>query len=608
MNEFCTSVAIMERGRMVVAAGSTRSMPRIMGESFLAVDVLGDLELFFGIMASDELAGPIEWNGGTLQFRYRGGAEEACAASCPAGRLGSAGRVVREAEGEPRGAVSQGGSEGAFVMSHRLAGKLARQPDLRQARSIAAPQAAASLALVITVVLCLCIVWGGFQLDAFRNGGTFGILFGLQAILLGIMGTAQVASAVSSARASGILDFHRVSPLSSAELVLGFFFGAPVREYLLLACTLPFAFLCLAMGSLNFRELLQLVIILISTSWVLHGLSLLNALTLKKQAGARGVVGLAIFFGFMTSGLFRGFGNILSHLDQDPRLEFFGISLPWLIVVLLYQIPILFFTFLAARRKMNSERLHPLSKPQALAALGTLGVLVLGGIWTVDDMRWLATVVIYLLATLGMILTVMVTPTQAEYYKGLWRCQTRPGPDSALGRSGAQPALPRDGLRIVLVTATTAWQRLAEGSNLASTSPHSSFPLAIANGVLVVAYFGLAHQFFLLRFGRRGPNYLGLFLFLTWVVPLLVGTIMVFSSTEAGPGQVAFAVSPIAGIGLATGMSGEASASLMAVQAAAITPSLLFTFVYSGLVSSAKRRVCAGRSHRNRKDERSRRA
>ena len=87
-------------------------------------------------------------------------------------------------------------------------------------------------AIVITVVLCGCITWAGFQLDSFITGGAFGALFALQAVILAIMGSTQVGTSVSSARASGILDFHRVSPLSATELVLGFFFGAPIREYL----------------------------------------------------------------------------------------------------------------------------------------------------------------------------------------------------------------------------------------------------------------------------------------------------------------------------------------------------------------------------------------
>ena len=78
---------------------------------------------------------------------------------------------------------------------------------------------------------------------------------------------------------------------------------------------------------------------------------------------------------------------------------------------------------------------------------------------------------------------------------------------------------------IVLVTATIVWT----GSRTRGSDPpapiQASFPLAIANGVLVVAYFGLALQFFLLRFGRRGAGLLALFLFLAWVVPLILGSI-----------------------------------------------------------------------------------
>ena len=79
---------------------------------------------------------------------------------------------------------------------------------------------------MITLSLCFCIAWGGFELDALQNGGAFGTFFALGAVILGIMGASQINSSVFSARASGIMDFHRVSPLSPTELALGFFFGA----------------------------------------------------------------------------------------------------------------------------------------------------------------------------------------------------------------------------------------------------------------------------------------------------------------------------------------------------------------------------------------------
>jgi ABC-2 type transport system ATP-binding protein len=79
MNEFCTAVAIMEKGRLVVSGRIDEVNARIMGESLLAVEVLGDPQAFLEIIAGDERAGPAERRGASYEFRYRGGAEEASA-------------------------------------------------------------------------------------------------------------------------------------------------------------------------------------------------------------------------------------------------------------------------------------------------------------------------------------------------------------------------------------------------------------------------------------------------------------------------------------------------------------------------------------------------
>ena len=54
MNEFCTSVAIMERGRLVVSGRIDEVNARIMGDSSLSVEVLGEPEAFLRILAEDE--------------------------------------------------------------------------------------------------------------------------------------------------------------------------------------------------------------------------------------------------------------------------------------------------------------------------------------------------------------------------------------------------------------------------------------------------------------------------------------------------------------------------------------------------------------------------
>ncbi len=94
--------------------------------------------------------------------------------------------------------------------------------------------------LSVVVLLCLCVAYAGYALDIFKTGSAAGMIVAIQFVLLVIMGSGQVGASVSGARTSGILDFHRVSPMSPTELTLGFFFGAPIREYVLFAATLPF--------------------------------------------------------------------------------------------------------------------------------------------------------------------------------------------------------------------------------------------------------------------------------------------------------------------------------------------------------------------------------
>jgi ABC-2 type transport system ATP-binding protein len=79
MNEFCTSVAIMERGRLVVGGRIDEISRRVMGESKLTVEVLDGADVFARIVADDPLAEPIESNGaaGIHEFGYRGDAEAA---------------------------------------------------------------------------------------------------------------------------------------------------------------------------------------------------------------------------------------------------------------------------------------------------------------------------------------------------------------------------------------------------------------------------------------------------------------------------------------------------------------------------------------------------
>jgi ABC-2 type transport system ATP-binding protein len=77
MAEFCTAMAIMERGRMVISGTIAEIQERLMGGAILTIEVLGDPGGLEAIIASDPLAGPVERVDGTFSIRYRGDAEQA---------------------------------------------------------------------------------------------------------------------------------------------------------------------------------------------------------------------------------------------------------------------------------------------------------------------------------------------------------------------------------------------------------------------------------------------------------------------------------------------------------------------------------------------------
>jgi len=74
MNEFCTSVAIMEQGSLVVSGRIDDVNRRVMGDSLLSVEVLGEPALFLAVVRADPRAGPLERKNGAYEFRFRGDA------------------------------------------------------------------------------------------------------------------------------------------------------------------------------------------------------------------------------------------------------------------------------------------------------------------------------------------------------------------------------------------------------------------------------------------------------------------------------------------------------------------------------------------------------
>ncbi len=453
--------------------------------------------------------------------------------------------------------------------------------------------------VAVVVIIALCIVMLGYSYDKLSGGGAFGGLMALQSIILGVVGASQVASSVSRARESGIFEFHRASPMPAPAVTLGFFFGAPIREYALFAVTLPFSLICVAMGRPSPIGFVQLMVPLVLTAWALHALALFNSLVWKpSKSGARGLIGVILFVVFFSGSMFTGFSRAAALIDESPTLGFFWFQLPWLVVLALDLFPAIGFLLTAASRKIASERAPALTKPQAIACLVTGQFLLVGTLWNVGWFGYYALGVLYSTMAAAFVLTLTITPNLGEYTKGVRKAVRA-------GRSHPSPWSDRGLNRLalvclcasVLVGPTVAWQVIEKPAPWASQMGEVSYSLPIAIGVFVVAYFGLALQYFQIRFGKRASIFMALFLFAAWILPLLVGSIAAAGAARSGGsavvGEILASLSPIAGIALSAGFANTATDAHQAVQAAALVPAIVFAFLFNNLVVSARRRIDA---------------
>lgn len=442
---------------------------------------------------------------------------------------------------------------------------------------------------VIVFMLSVTICWGGVTAIFYKALGSLGLIMALQLVILWIMATQQIAASVGGGRASGILEFHRVSPVPPATVALGYLIGAPIREWLLFALTVPFAIACAVFAEVGVLGFLQIEITVILSSLLFHCVALLASLMVSrpKAAGGGGVVGMGLFAGFFALiASFYLYRDASFFGDTEKTLSFFGIDLPWLLMTASYQLTGIGILFLASARKMAAERAHAFTKRQAVAVMAIVSTLWLGAIWDQERENWTTLVTVYALTAAAMVVLGTITPDGAEFIKGLRRSAhagRRWSPFTADSADNRVVVFILCGM--VAAAATLCWElvefRLPGG--------RPSYSQSIVVGVFTAAYFGLGLQYFLLKGPKYGMTLFGLFLFFAWVMPLVAGFVLMLADAPANIYQVVLSLSPIAGIAAASGLGSETRYNWPGL--AALGPSVTFAFVFNFLLVNATRRV-----------------
>lgn len=111
-------------------------------------------------------------------------------------------------------------------------------------------------------------------------------LLALQAGLLFLTGTGQVAGGMSAEGDEGSVDSVRLTPLTPLAKTLGYLFGLPVREYMLAICTLPFTAWCLWKGEVGPEHWAPVYGVFFLTGILYHLTGLVSGTVLKSKRWA----------------------------------------------------------------------------------------------------------------------------------------------------------------------------------------------------------------------------------------------------------------------------------------------------------------------------------
>jgi hypothetical protein len=481
--------------------------------------------------------------------------------------------------------------------------------------------------IVIVCFFSLCIVW--LDLSIFKADDAVGshLFFWLQALILMLMGGSQVAAAVGYVKESGILDFHRVTPVPPSVQALGFLLGAPIREWILFGCTLPFALVCAIHGPWELSGFTKVLLVQITGAFLYHAIGVVTGLAGRAKGASGRLVAIVVALNigasnFSQEGIYgptllsplpvyyevafgnpqlkaavrgqrnpnRGgfnqpgqFNNPAFPLPAKADPHFFAVSVPLVFQTLLFQSSIFVFLMIAAGRRFRSSRMPLYSKRQAIVFAALLAFLTLGSLWE-SQAPTLVLASAYFLTFTTFLLESSVTPAVGDVAKGLQRAR-RHGENVSVWSDLATNTIAVACFAGIIFAALALAILAAPMPNVLNVRFEPWGPPAVA--ILAVLSYGWSLQYFHLRYGRRAQPYFALFLFIVWVVPIIVGALLMASgSKDAG---VLMGASPIIGIA----MSGELNIPLdpVVLHVVTIAPGAVYTLFFAVLVRNQERRL-----------------
>lgn len=452
--------------------------------------------------------------------------------------------------------------------------------------------------LMFVGLISCSLLWMEFQFGRQRYDRSAGYIMGGMVFMMLIVGTQQVGLMLNAVRATGMIDFHRLSPQSPLSLYIGFLLGGPIREYLITAFAGLFLLLaCVLYGTPIFGVSLILLAFLM-LCFNLYGLSIVSVM-LARNPNPNAAKGAAwgVFAAMGALGpLFSGMMVLDRMATQPTQVTFFGYNFNVFVLFSLVTLVSFGYLLTAGVRRFRDDNCPSLNKKQALSAyacaiLFGIGIAYHNSFMDENLVQTFEVMIIGFWVIVSFILLATASPERVVYIGGLRRSLRlglrRPGPfqDRALNRWTL------GGFAILL---TIGISSLSFVRNEVAVAAESLPSVSTATAILVMLQYGLGLQYFRLRLGKNSGGALFGFYVLAWVLPFLLG----ISVTVAGSGPeledaglIIMCISPVPGVVIGSGIIPDLGSAQSSAQLAALLPTLISVFLFNTMIVNLQRRI-----------------
>jgi hypothetical protein len=406
-----------------------------------------------------------------------------------------------------------------------------------------------SLSLYVTLLACGCVAaWyliPGFMGRPFAEHEKLHFIFsGLLVLQTGLslsLAMGMTGSALSAEVNNGTLDYQRLTPMTPAEVLTGLLFGPPASAYLMIMASMPLTFALWSFDAtgISFATLLLLYLQLFTSAFMGAAIGLVKPLrsaadqkSAQQQMSGWGCLSLIIFMSFAGNitrlpallsgketavvGLIVPLGPLTGLFEQDNPwhygLNFFGITVSFLLLTPLVQLGVAGLCFVFMVRRLTNTANPALTKPLAYLVLAIIDVLAAAVLFEPGPAdpelgpRSMTYWLCHGLATLFLVSA--VTPDRELLLSWIWRFRNRYSRLRDLGWQDRSPNL------LLLVTTSTIGVAvyfllvavpalLVAGWNEARpTDPRVIYPLLLA--CVLTLSLGMLSQVGKLLAGRGG--------------------------------------------------------------------------------------------------------